>query len=135
MSLYDNLKNVAKVARQIDNIELYSQLIDLSAQALELQNEVVRLTEENRELKKQHDLESRIERHRGLFITLKGDELMYCSRCWDSGKLLIQVKKNERNGRFKCPFCNAVETYDEDLYAKSDAGVSVITPQRNSRRY
>jgi len=133
MGLYDGIKDVAKVIQKADNIELYQKLLDLGQQALDMQDEIAKLKAENAELKKASDLESRIERHQGLFITLAGEELMYCSRCWDSGKLLIQVKKNKSNGRFKCPFCNTVETYDETLYAKSDAGISVVTPRRNNR--
>ena len=52
MGLYEGIKDVAKVVQQADNIELYRQLVDLSAQALEMQNEINRLTAENTELRK-----------------------------------------------------------------------------------
>ena len=47
MGLYDGIKDVAKVMQQADNIELYRQLLDLSAQALEMQAEISRLKEDN----------------------------------------------------------------------------------------
>ena len=47
MGLYEGIKDVAKVIQQADNIELYRQLIDLSAQALDMQNEISRLSIEN----------------------------------------------------------------------------------------
>lgn len=60
MGLYEGIKDVAKVVQQADNIELYRQLVDLSAQALEMQNEINRLTAENTELRKKQDLEAAI---------------------------------------------------------------------------
>ena len=40
MGLYEGIKDVAKVVQQADNIELYRQLVDLSAQALDMQSEI-----------------------------------------------------------------------------------------------
>ena len=51
MGLYESIKDVAKVVQQADNIELYRQLLDLSAQALDLQAENGQLKEELHELK------------------------------------------------------------------------------------
>ena len=38
MGLYDGIKDVAKVVQKADNIELYQKLLDLSSQALDMQN-------------------------------------------------------------------------------------------------
>ena len=51
MGLYDGIKDAAKVIQKADNIELYEKLLDLSAQALELQNDNARLIEENKKIK------------------------------------------------------------------------------------
>lgn len=67
MGLYEGIKDVAKVVQQADNIELYRQLLDLSAQALDLQAENGQLKEELHELKKKQDLEDKIIRHGALF--------------------------------------------------------------------
>ena len=53
MGLYEGIKAIANVVLKADNIDLYRHLIELSAQALELQNEINRLNNENMELKKQ----------------------------------------------------------------------------------
>lgn len=42
MTLYDEAKEVAKVLQKADNVELYSKLVDLGAQAADLQMEVIR---------------------------------------------------------------------------------------------
>ena len=46
MSFYDAFKDVLSVAQKADNVELYKKLLDLSAQALDLQAEIARLKEE-----------------------------------------------------------------------------------------
>lgn len=79
MGLYEGIKDVAKVVQQADNIELYRQLVDLSAQALDMQSEINRLTAENTELRKKQDLETAIVRHNGLYVTIGGnDDIFYC---------------------------------------------------------
>lgn len=55
-------------------MELYRQLLDLSAQALDLQAEIAKLKEENAELKKKQDLSSSLKRHAESFITKEGDD-------------------------------------------------------------
>ena len=63
MGLYEGIKDVAKVVQQADNIELYRQLLDLSAQALDLQAENSKLKEEIADLKKAKLAESDIVWH------------------------------------------------------------------------
>lgn len=117
MGLYEGIKDVAKVIQQADNVDLYRQLIELSAQALDMQNEITRLTNENLELKKSKDLANSIERHSEPYITLKEDaeQILYCSRCWGHEEKLIQVKCND-TGKFKCTHCDNEGTYDEVKY-------------------
>ena len=84
MSFYEGIKDAIGLAQKADNIELYKQLLDLGAQALELQAEIARLTAENEELRKVKDIESRIIRHEQPFITLEGENenICYCATCW-----------------------------------------------------
>ncbi len=120
MGLYEGIKDVAKIVQKADNVELYRQLIDLSAQALDMQATINKLTEENAELKKRQDLEERIERHQELYITLKGDEnnIFYCSHCWDSDRKLIQTHKY--HGEYFCPHCKVNGIYDKAENDKYD---------------
>lgn len=109
MGLYEGIKDVAKVMQQADNIKLYQQLLDLCAQALELQSEVNRLTKENDDLRKKQDIESKIIRYDGLFVTLGNDtSVVYCSHCWDSKRKLIQLDVDM--GHSFCPHCK-IESY------------------------
>lgn len=95
MSLYDGIKDVAKLVQQADNIDLYRKLLDLSAQALDLQAENARLKEENAQLKKIKIDEERLVRHKQPYLTMRGDEqhLKYCSVCWDTSRKLVQMRE------------------------------------------
>jgi hypothetical protein len=114
MSFYDGIKDVATVLKTAGNIELYQKLLDIGAQALEMQDELRRLTEENENLKKKSDLRPLIERHNESFITLKNDnqKLRYCSHCWDAEEKLIQLLCNEKSGTFECPHCEILGVFD-----------------------
>jgi len=98
MNLLDGVKNISKIVRQYNDLELNQQIIDLTQQALDLINENVRLTQENEELKKANDLESRIIRHKDFYITLRDDEqeIHYCPTCWGKDHNLIQLFDTDR---------------------------------------
>ena len=98
MGIYDGIKDVAKVMQQADNIELYQKLLDLSAQALDMQDEIAKLREENKELKNKNTISGKIMRHEPKdrtepFITLSDDEtgIKYCARCFEIHNKLIQL--------------------------------------------
>lgn len=103
MSLYEGIKDVAKVVQQADNIDLYKKLIDLSAQALDLQSEIAELRTENADLKKElkenqdiihHQTQQVDELNREYpYITLKSDptSIRYCAVCWGRDKKLIPL--------------------------------------------
>ena len=120
MGLYDGIKDAAKVIQKADNIELYEKLLDLSSQALELQNDNARLIEENKKLIQKEELSSKVVRHEETYITLKDDNngIMYCSCCWDSSNKLIQVRKDD-DGYFLCHLCKNNGYYDRQKYLRS----------------
>lgn len=106
MGLYDGIKDVAKVVQKADNIELYQKLLDLSAQALDMQNTINLLTEENRRLKEYNEISRDIIRHSETYITLTNDknDIKYCSYCWDAEHKLIQINEYS-GGYFRCNRC------------------------------
>ncbi len=122
MGLYDGIKDVAKVVQQADNIDLYKQLVDLSAQALEQQSEIIALKEEIKALKETKDIEEKILRHEEAYITLIDDSenQIYCSTCWDTKKQLVQGQKTS-DGRYYCGSCQQTHTYDAKLFKSSFA--------------
>lgn len=108
MGLYDAFKDVMTVAQKADNIELYRQLLDLSAQALDMQAEIVRLKEENDELKKSKNIDDDIEYYVDPFVTRKSDEkpIKYCAACWASKKVLVPIQNFDPD-MYLCPLCKA----------------------------
>lgn len=116
MGFYDAMKDAVNMAQKADNIELYRQLLDLSAQALDLQAEIAKLREENAMLRKRREMESKIQRHEETYISLDGDnkKLYYCTHCWDSDELLIQLICNHYNGSFQCPHCKMEGVFDQE---------------------
>lgn len=129
MGLYDGIKDVANIIQKANNIELYGKLLDLSAQALELQNNNTKLIEENIKLKKKQDLLGKIIRHKETYITLEDDknEIMYCSCCWDSTNKLIQVRMYD-DGEYVCHICKNQGCFDKEMYKKriEDIGDNII---------
>lgn len=110
MSLYDGIKDAAKLMQQADNIDLYRKLLDLSAEALDLQAENAQLKEELRELHRQKDVTDRIIRHKHPFITLLGEpEQKYCATCWGKEKQFIQMLSYIYYGAptLRCPNCKS----------------------------
>lgn len=119
MNLLDGVKNISKIVKQYNDLELNQQIIDLTQQALDLINENVRLTQENEELKKSNDLESRIIRHPENFITLKdeSEDIRYCAVCWGNEHKLIQLRINDDEYcEFICIKCKNCGIYDKNRH-------------------
>ena len=133
MGLYEAFKDAITVAQKADNVELYRQLLDLSAQALDMQAEIARLKEENAELRKRRNVANEIIRHDEPCVTLKNDSqnLFYCSHCWDSQQLLIQINCHD-NGTFECPHCKAVGNYNNEMKRRSDAEMARAFSEMNN---
>lgn len=112
--LYDGIINAAQLVKNSGNTELYGNLLDLGKDALDMQEEIIRLRYENRELLKAKGLEERIERYDEPFITLRGDEkrIIYCARCWDDENKTIQVNLDS-SGTFFCSKCHNEGIYDK----------------------
>ena len=112
MSLYEGIKDIAKLLQKAGNIELYSMVLDLESQALELQAVVSKLQEENRELKRKRDLEDEIVYHSDPYLTKKSDNkiIRYCAACWASKSVLVPLQVTpdyESHGTpHWCPLCD-----------------------------
>lgn len=113
MGIYEGIKDVAKVVQQADNIDLYKKLLDIGAQALDMQDEIARLKLENQQLNEKQITNENIVYHKAEkvdafhyeypYITLKSDEqnIRYCAICWGAEKKLIPLY-DELN----CIICN-----------------------------
>ena len=107
MGLYEGIKDIARVVQQADNVELYKKLLDLESQALDMQAEIATLQKENEELKLELYKKKRVVRHKGLFITLEGEqpETVYCSTCYGKENMFIQMFDHDEEF-YQCPVCH-----------------------------
>lgn len=108
MGLYEGIKDVAKIVQQADNVELYRMLLELSAQALDMQAENATLQRQNEELKAELLKKRSVIRHKGIYITLEGEQpgIVYCSSCYGKDNKLIQMFDYDEEC-YQCPVCRA----------------------------
>jgi len=113
MGAIDNVKEVAKLVKELGNMELYRQILDL-------QGEIMELTQANRELRenmqKLEDKLSQVEKmtFRSPFYYTEGDDVPYCPRCWEVNRKAVHYPepRNTVSGTmYTCPECDCKIIY------------------------
>lgn len=106
MSAFSEIKDVISFLQKSDNIEMVNKVIDVQSKIIDMQEELLSLREEINNLKNNKEIESKVKRHpNDTVITVEDDEkIMYCSKCWDDERKLIQVSKD--NDYYECPKCD-----------------------------
>lgn len=111
MAIYDVLKDVVALATGSNDLELKNKV-------LELQNEFIKMTDENRELRDkiielENDriLEADLEFHIDYYYR-KSDKRIFCSRCYDDEHKLISLHTYSNDGWTDRPtnFCPKCKT-------------------------
>jgi len=120
MKLYETIQEAYKLAQTYNDSELLGKLMDARAQALDIQEELMGLRQENEKLRKIQITELDIERHDEPYITLKSDEnkIPRCATCWDRKHELIQLQKTPLQysklvGTHECPICKTKVNYSK----------------------
>ncbi len=121
MGWYDAAKDALKLAQQLDNIELIQKII-------EIQQDVIKISEENTEYKeviKQlkdnsviDELLERIEGKTYYILPSDGKKRFICSTCWDVRKEIVQIYL-KANGTYICMNCDNNGIYDNEKYNRS----------------
>ncbi len=110
MGAIDNVKEVAKLIKDIGNMELYQQILDL-------QGEIMELTQENRDLQKNlqevQDKLSQVDKmvFRSPFYYTACDDIPFCPRCWEVDKKAVHLPQPVHSGlgpAYKCLECEKV---------------------------
>jgi hypothetical protein len=132
MGIIDSTKELAKLAQQIGNIEVYNQVIALQSQVMELMSDnmkardelrasqdEIRTLRDNAELAKSlnHDGER-------YWLTKDGrKDGPFCSTCWDIDSKLVRMKTYQayetRETSYVCDYCGRHRSRG---YAKSSSG-------------
>ena len=108
MGLYEGIKDLARLVQKLDNVDINRKLVDLSAEALDMQAKIQELTVENAELKAYNKLCDEVVYHPDPYVTKKMDEkdIRYCAACWADKKELVPLQRDGQVGRYmECPLC------------------------------
>lgn len=107
MGWYEAIKDVAALAQKADNVELMRKVLDL-------QTEMMLLSQENISLKKRlQDLEEQT-RIQGKLAVLGGAYWIqtetdrqgpYCTVCWDVDRRLVRLTEGATRDSFYCGYC------------------------------
>ena len=118
MDIIGNIKNVAKTIQQIDNIELYSKILNVQQEAMDLVDENRKLKDDVRELKDSLKVKEELIFERSCYW-IKGEKKdgPFCTRCWDVDKNLVRMHPSHNPAFYSCPdkSCGAssVEVFPE----------------------
>jgi len=106
MGILDTAKDVITLVQKADNLELVKQV-------LALQSDIMKMMEENRELKEEiRGLTDKLRTRAKLVFrdntywmeTETGQDGPYCSPCHDTGQILVRLHKTSIG--FMCPACS-----------------------------
>lgn len=95
------------MVRKADNIDLYSQILDLQQEALELVEENIGLKNEIRELKIVEGIQEKLEFRENRYYLIDDEKIEkgpFCSSCWDTSNKLIRL--HEYDYYIACPACD-----------------------------
>ncbi len=85
MGVIDTLKDVAKLAQDVQNMPLYQQLLSLQAEVFDLYDENRNLKEETRLLREQLELRAKLSFENNFYWIVDGDSKdgPFCPKCYD----------------------------------------------------
>ena len=95
MDVIKLLKDVYTLAQKSNDIEMIQKVISAQEEAINMQDKITKLQNENQRLKEKDKIKKNIERYQGCtLITLKSDnpKIPYCSTCYGKDNQLIQLK-------------------------------------------
>lgn len=101
MGFVDNVKDVVKVAREIDNVELNRKIIDLQTEAISLIEENAKLKKEVQELTEKLAFQGSL-KHRDGAYWKSDDDGPFCMPCWDDKHKLMRMNGPDV---YHCPTC------------------------------
>ena len=112
LGLYDSVKEVAGIIQKADNIELYSKILDVQKEAIDLIEENRKLKNKICELEETMNLKKSVRYIEDAYYIEKEDGTFdgpFCRVCWDTtGKLVRMSKGIYIGGEAACKVCNFI---------------------------
>jgi hypothetical protein len=117
MGVYENAKDLVKLAHEAGNIEIHRRSVDLMEQVLALSQEKFDLTQENAALKEKLRQRDEFYPKDNAFWRKKSDgseDGPYCSLCWQDLGKVIRLEPKHVGNHFagnECPKCKKYDKY------------------------
>ena len=108
MSLFDVLKTAAAAFKEAGKIDLYTQILDVQAKLLEMQNVIRTQSDEIRDLREKLRIKGDIFfDNNACWLKRSGEENdgPFCSGCWGQSQMLINLHNFPTTERWICPVC------------------------------
>ena len=107
MAIFDELKSVANVLREADKIPQYQQILGVLEKLIEMQNRILTLETENKELVESLKIQESLVFENNAYWIEKDSKKdgPYCSCCWDDHKKTIRMQPCGNPAFYSCPKC------------------------------
>ena len=113
MGIIEEFKEVVKLAQKLDNMELYRKILDLQAEIIRVVEENMQLKAQVKELSKKLTIQETLEfKEEAYWRKLEDgtEDGPFCTSCWDSEQKLIRMIVFKKSGQPKgCPVCHTVK--------------------------
>ena len=106
MGIIDNVKDIAKLIKKYDDLELYKKIIDLHDEILELRENNLKLKGKIKSLKEEKKIDEIIVFEKPYYWLKDGAKKdgPYCQKCFDDNKKLIRLQER-KNEHWYCLVC------------------------------
>jgi hypothetical protein len=118
MSAVENIKEVAELVKKFNDIELNRRILKLEEEVIDLTRDKRRADDKIDELERALKFSKELSLRDNLYW-VEGDNVGFCTACWDAKRLPVHVKRLPlpiANCRFQCPHC-------ENLFSVRNSGI------------
>ncbi len=108
MGILDDVRSVGRLIQKIGNMDLYKKVLDLQGNIIGLVEENNRLRNEVESLKVKLQIKESLKFERNSYWSKKSDGTQdgpFCSKCWDTEKLLVRMLPIANPAYCDCPNC------------------------------
>jgi hypothetical protein len=110
MTAVDYVKNLSEFVKKFNDIELNRRILELEDEVLKLSRDKRNGEERIDELETALKFDKKLELKDG-FYWAEGDNVGFCTACWDSSRKAIHVKRlpyPDKGHRYECPHCKTL---------------------------
>jgi hypothetical protein len=106
MSVLQDMKEVAEIAKKLGNIDLYTKILELRIEMNEINEERLRLQLRVNELEEKNRIKEEMT-FRAPFWFREGDDTPHCPACFEKDNRAVHLVSLDQclDGRFECSVC------------------------------